>query len=84
MIYSLCEAYKITDNQKYLTLALKINNWFSGDNPANEVMYNKKNGVVFDGINSKQEVNMNSGAESTIEALLAMHRFAKFKSVVKN
>ena len=83
MIYSLCEAYNITKNQKYLTLALKINKWFLADNPANEIMYNENTGVVFDGINTKQEVNMNSGAESTIEALLSMNRILSYSSFGK-
>ena len=35
-------------------------------------MYNLKTGVCFDGIISKAEINKNSGAESTIEALLSL------------
>jgi hypothetical protein len=35
-------------------------------------MYNPSNGITFDGIISEDEVNMNSGAESTIEALLSL------------
>ena len=83
MIYSLCEAYKISNDQKYLTLAVNINKWIFGDNPAKSIMYNSKSGVVFDGINSIQEVNMNSGAESTIEALLAMQRILEYNSSIK-
>ncbi len=83
MIYSLCEAYKISNDQKYLTLAEKINKWFFGDNVADALMYNSKSGVVFDGINSAKEVNMNSGAESTIEALLAMQRMLEYNSSIK-
>lgn len=83
MIYSLCEAYKISNDQKYLTLAVNINKWFFGDNPAKSLMYNSKSGVVFDGINSNEEVNMNSGAESTIEALLAMQRILEYNSFIK-
>lgn len=83
MIYSLCEAYKISNDQKYITLAVNINKWFFGDNPAKSLMYNSKSGVVFDGINSNKEVNMNSGAESTIEALLAMQRILEYNSTIK-
>lgn len=83
MIYALCEAYKITSDQKYLTLAIDISKWFIGDNPANAVMYNNESGVVFDGINSEEEINMNSGAESTIEALLAMQRILEYNQSIK-
>ena len=35
-------------------------------------MYNPSNGMNYDGIISKEKINMNSGAESTIEALLTL------------
>jgi len=35
-------------------------------------MYDPSSGRCFDGINSETDVNMNSGAESTIEALLSL------------
>jgi hypothetical protein len=35
-------------------------------------MYFPENGKCFDGINSESELNKNSGAESTVEALLAL------------
>ena len=46
--------------------------WFFGNNPANATMYQQQTGVVYDGINSDGTVNHNSGAESTIEGLLAV------------
>jgi hypothetical protein len=46
--------------------------WLLGDNPANTPMYQSGSGVVFDGINGDGTVNHNSGAESTIEGLLAL------------
>jgi hypothetical protein len=72
MVYALFEAYKITNEDKYVVLAGKIGRWFTGDNPVGSKMYNHENGIVFDGIESEQIVNMNSGAESTIEALLSI------------
>ena len=83
MIYALCEAYKITNDQKYYSLAVNISKWFIGDNAANTVMYNSNSGIVFDGINSDKEVNMNSGAESTIEALLAIQRILDYNHTFK-
>ncbi|MBJ7602376.1 MAG: hypothetical protein JF888_04170 [Candidatus Dormibacteraeota bacterium] len=46
--------------------------WLFGDNPAGTPMYQPATGVVFDGINGDGTVNRNSGAESTIEGLLAL------------
>lgn len=69
MVFALLEAYKITGKTKYAELVGEIANWFNGNNPANEKMYNSENGLVFDGITDEMNINKNSGAESTIEAL---------------
>ena len=66
------EASKITNDPKYSILAGKIGKWFSGKNAGLSQIYNPDNGIVFDGINSENNINMNSGAESTIEALLSL------------
>ena len=39
---------------------------------ANKMMYSVATGRGFDGIQSSGNININSGAESTIEALLTM------------
>lgn len=46
--------------------------WFFGRNVLGKAAYNPKTGVCFDGINNAEEFNKNSGAESTIESLLAL------------
>ncbi|NOY79333.1 MAG: hypothetical protein GXO76_15885, partial [Calditrichaeota bacterium] len=46
--------------------------WLLGNNPAGAVMYDSKTGRCFDGIVAKETINRNSGAESTIEALLTL------------
>ncbi len=46
--------------------------WLLGDNPAHRPMYDPASGVVLDGIGGDGAVNRNSGAESTIEGLLAL------------
>ena len=43
--------------------------WLFGRNPAGMAMYDPKTGRCFDGIESEKKINLNSGAESTIEAL---------------
>ena len=65
----LMEAYLITKNEEYRVSMLKGLDWFSGGNSAGVVMYDPSTGRTFDGIDPNG-VNMNSGAESTIEALL--------------
>lgn len=72
MVYACLEAYKITSDTSYAVKAADIASWFFGNNPANAQMYFPGSGICYDGINSEDEVNMNSGAESTIEALLTL------------
>ncbi len=79
IIWACVEAYKVTRNEKYLDRALETAKWFSGENYAKTAMYDPETGRCFDGIPSPVEVNMNSGAESTIEALLSLQVFESLK-----
>lgn len=72
MILASIEAYHITKSEKYAIQAGDLGLWFFGNNPANQTMYNMVTGRCFDGINSETSINYNSGAESTIEALLSL------------
>ena len=72
MIFASLEAYRITGDEVYAILAGKLTTWYFGNNPANQVMYDHLTGRAFDGINSASKTNYNSGAESTIEALLSI------------
>ncbi|MBU1101007.1 MAG: hypothetical protein KKA84_11445 [Bacteroidetes bacterium] len=72
MLYASTEAYKVTGDSKYLKFSEEILKWFSGKNSANTPMYDPLTGRCFDGIQNEGYVNKNSGAESTIEALLAI------------
>ncbi|MDP8206127.1 MAG: hypothetical protein P9L92_05640 [Candidatus Electryonea clarkiae] len=65
--------YDITGDTTYATWAGLAASWFFGNNPAGKVMYDKNTGRCYDGIISSGEINFNSGAESTIEALLALN-----------
>ena len=71
--------YDITRKKEYGEWAGLAAAWFLGRNPAKRVMYHSETGRCYDGINSSDEINLNSGAESTIEALMtllevALHR----------
>lgn len=72
MIWAYLEAFKVTGDAKYLGLAARESLWFVKSNPAEAVMYDAHTGRGYDGINSAEEYNKNAGAESTIEALLAI------------
>jgi multiple sugar transport system substrate-binding protein len=65
-----------TGDHRYAAFAGLTAGWFVGANPAGVSMYDEKTGRTFDGIDgpSAAQVNRNSGAESTIEALLALQR----------
>ena len=84
LIYANVEAYKQTGDTKYKTNALKWLSWFKGKNIASAKMYNSENGRCFDGILSKTQINKNSGAESTIEALLSIAAINSITKTNKN
>ncbi len=44
-------------------------------------MYDSTTGRCYDAISTGNQVNLNSGAESTIEALLTMQRVQKYPAV---
>ena len=72
MVWACSKAYEVTADEKYKTQAKRIAGWFSGQNVAHALMYDPLTGRGYDGINATNQINKNSGAESTIEALLTM------------
>jgi hypothetical protein len=77
MVYACIEAFNITGDSSYAILAGQIGKWLIGKNPAAKFMYDMKTGKCFDGIISDNEINFNSGAESTIEALMTIIELSK-------
>ncbi len=65
----LIRLYEATGNEDYAILAGLAASWFTGNNTANTRMYIPLHGYGYDGIDGSEDVNLNSGAESTIEAL---------------
>jgi multiple sugar transport system substrate-binding protein len=63
-----------TGDQRYAVYAGLMAAWFTGSNPAGVPMYDAKTGRTFDGIDGPAPIklNRNAGAESTVEALLAL------------
>lgn len=79
MVWAAAAAYKYSNNGMHLTLAKDLNLWLLGENAANVAIYNANNGVCFDSVTGLNQVNRNSGAESTIESLLLLLEMEKLK-----
>lgn len=84
MIFAAAEAYEVTGHQKYADIAGHLAAWFFGANAANEIMYDTSTGRCYDGIAAKDSVNKNSGAESTIECLLAMQKIETYPAIISS
>lgn len=81
MIFAAIEAYRLTGLAKYADIAGHLAAWFLGANEAGQDMYSVTTGIGFDGLSSPTSINTNSGAESTIEALLSMERVESYPAV---
>jgi hypothetical protein len=70
----LLAVYQATEDETYAKLAGLSAGWFYGNNAAGFAMYDPDTGRGYDGLlgPSSFRVNMNAGAESTIEALSAL------------
>jgi len=66
------QAYAMTHNEDFAQLAGELGSWLIGKNIVGIPLYDPATGRCFDGIIDEREINRNSGAESTIEALLAL------------
>ncbi|MCX6748035.1 MAG: glycosyltransferase [Candidatus Pacearchaeota archaeon] len=78
MVQTCLEAYKITRNEDYYKKAILAFNWFLGKNHLNQMMYDESTGGCYDGL-SKNNVNLNQGAESTIAYLTSRLILEEFK-----
>jgi len=68
------ELAEATGEESYRRLSGLAAAWFFGDNPADAAMYDPETGRAYDGLAGANQfrINLNSGAESTIEALMAL------------
>ena len=78
MVFGSIRAYKLTGQDKYADMAGHLAAWFLGANEAGTKMYDVSTGRCFDAITSASNVNRNSGAESTIEALLSLQEVENY------
>jgi hypothetical protein len=81
MVFAAIEAHKLTGKEKYTDIAGHLAAWLLGANEKGAIMYSSTTGRCFDAISSANTVNHNSGAESTIEALLTLQRVENYPNV---
>ncbi len=77
-------AYSLTGDNHYYEKAVLAFNWFLGKNYLKQMVYNESTGGCYDGL-SKDFLNLNQGAESTISYLIArlmLEEVKKNKSVI--
>ncbi|NOQ97229.1 MAG: hypothetical protein GQ561_03615, partial [Calditrichae bacterium] len=72
MVWASLKAFKITGDSSYAKQAGELSSWFFGKNITGKSLYDPNSGRCYDGINDQDTINKNSGAESTIEALLTI------------
>jgi hypothetical protein len=65
------EAFKITQDKKWILEAKRCYEWFLGRNSLNISLYNHKTSGCSDGLTTAG-INVNQGAESTLAWLLAL------------
>lgn len=83
MVFSSMKAYELTGNYFYAEEAISHAMWFFGKNIAKQKMYDPETGRGFDGIRNENSINKNSGAESTIEALLSLQTIEQNETAKK-
>ena len=81
MVFSCLHAFELTGEREFLEKAAHIASWLSGNNITGKKIYDPNNGRCFDGIDNSKKINLNSGAESTIEALLILQKIEEYEEV---
>jgi hypothetical protein len=78
MVQAATAGFFATSNDDYKRTALISFNWFFGGNSLGAAVYDQKTGACFDGLTPK-EANLNQGAESIVEFLLARFCMERLK-----
>ncbi len=77
MVVGLLQLHRATTRDDYAKLAGLAASWLLGNNAAQSPMYDSSTGRGYDGLQETLNINMNSGAESTIEALYTLIEVTK-------
>lgn len=73
----LIRLFEATGDERYAVMAGLAAAWFLGNNLAGQAMYDPATGRGYDGLHAGGQINYNSGAESTTEALLTLLEIEK-------
>ena len=71
MLEACIEAFKVTQDDDWITYAYRCLNWYQGDNELHLSLYDHATGGCRDGLQI-DSVNENQGAESTLCWLMAL------------
>lgn len=74
MVFAADEAWRLTGREHYRAIARRFATWLTGSNVVHRALYDSASGRVADGIVSRVTINPDSGAESTLEGLMALQR----------
>jgi len=77
MVSGLAALHEVTGEERFKGLATIAGSWFYGNNPVGRPVYDEVRGVGLDGIRGPGDISDNAGAESTIEALLAIQALGR-------
>lgn len=83
IVQAAINVYRATGDVRYARMGGLHATWFTGNNMAKTAMYDPATGRGYDGIDRELAVNLNAGAESTIEALMAMQAVAAVPEAAK-
>lgn len=83
MAVGLLRLFDATGDEEYLAMAGLAGSWLFGNNVLGQAMYDSTTGRCFDGIRDSLTVNKNSGAESTIEALMTVLEVSNYPAARK-
>jgi glycosyltransferase involved in cell wall biosynthesis len=70
LVYALVVTFEISQDVRYRKLAMRALYWFLGNNNLGRPLYDRISGGTRDGL-TREGVNLNEGAESTVSYLLA-------------
>jgi len=65
----LIRLFEEIDDRRFAIMAGLAASWFTGNNAAGAPMFDPRTGHGYDGLTGENKINVNAGAESTIEAL---------------
>jgi len=78
MAVGLIRTYEATGRREYAIMAGLTAAWLTGNNVLSQKMYDPATGRCYDGISDSVSLNRDSGAESTIEALLTLAEIERY------